>query len=174
MNKNEQMWSVEDVAKWANVGEFVVYRAVRTGKLRAARVDRRGTLRFSPEWVRQWFDSEAAATSATAATMGDLVAAAKATRSTIHRWIAVGLLPRPNIAQASGHRGRSGRWDSAVLERAKSIRERLDSGATLKAIQGIPASVAVDGIKARLVPYREERAVTLTPDAEFTDTGERV
>ena len=48
-------WTVADVARWANVGERSVYLAVRNGSLRAARVNGRGTLRFAPAWVREWF-----------------------------------------------------------------------------------------------------------------------
>lgn len=52
-----EILTVADVAARAHVGRRSVYLAVRDGKLRAARVDGRGTMRFTPEWVNAWLNT---------------------------------------------------------------------------------------------------------------------
>jgi excisionase family DNA binding protein len=53
-----QVWlTVEGVASHVQCGPKVVYRAVKNGKLRAARIDGRGDLRFKLEWVDAWVES---------------------------------------------------------------------------------------------------------------------
>lgn len=64
MSTNTEIWTVEDVAKRAHVGRGSVYLAVRHGKLKAARVNGRGTLRFTPEWVSAWLEACAGEVSA--------------------------------------------------------------------------------------------------------------
>lgn len=46
-----------EVAERVQVGVKVIYRAVRRGKLRAARIDGRGDWRFKAEWVDAWVES---------------------------------------------------------------------------------------------------------------------
>jgi excisionase family DNA binding protein len=47
---------VNTAAARARVGVKTVYRAVRTGRLKAVRVNGRRELRFRAEWVDQWLD----------------------------------------------------------------------------------------------------------------------
>lgn len=56
MTGNTEIWTVDDVAARAKVGRLSIYRAVRAGRLRAARVNGRGDLRFTPEWVSAWME----------------------------------------------------------------------------------------------------------------------
>lgn len=67
MNTSTEILTVEDVAKWAKVGRHSVYLAVNSGKLRAARVNGRGALRFTPEWVDAWLNACAGVEVSTAA-----------------------------------------------------------------------------------------------------------
>lgn len=54
---NTEVLTVEDVAVRARVGLRRVRRAVRSGELRAARINGRGELRFRSEWVNGWLES---------------------------------------------------------------------------------------------------------------------
>ena len=49
---------VAEAAKRARVGPKVIYREVRAGRLRAARVGGRRELRFRAEWVDDWLLSQ--------------------------------------------------------------------------------------------------------------------
>lgn len=46
-------------AAHADVGRRQIYGAVRSGRLRAARVGGRSELRFRREWIDQWLESQA-------------------------------------------------------------------------------------------------------------------
>jgi len=49
------LWlTVKQAAERVQCGEKVIYRAVKAGQLRAARIGGRRDLRFAPEWVDQW------------------------------------------------------------------------------------------------------------------------
>lgn len=56
MTASVEVLTVDDVAERAQVGRGTVYRAVRLGRLRAARVNERGDLRFTAEWVGAWLE----------------------------------------------------------------------------------------------------------------------
>ena len=47
---------VREAAARARCGSKVIYRAVRSGKLRAAQIGGRRELRFLPEWIDEWID----------------------------------------------------------------------------------------------------------------------
>lgn len=51
-----EFWTIDDVSQKAQVGRRTVYRAVRAGKLRGARINGRGELRFLPSWVAAWLE----------------------------------------------------------------------------------------------------------------------
>jgi excisionase family DNA binding protein len=51
--------TVPEAAMRARCGPKVVYRAARTGQLRAAKIGGRGELRFRAEWVDEWLESTA-------------------------------------------------------------------------------------------------------------------
>ena len=51
--------TVEGVCARAQCGKRLVYRAVQHKRLRAARINERGDLRFLPEWVDAWLASMA-------------------------------------------------------------------------------------------------------------------
>jgi excisionase family DNA binding protein len=55
---NEQLiWlRVRQAAARAQVGEKLIYREVRAGRLKAARVGGRRDLRFRSEWIDEWLD----------------------------------------------------------------------------------------------------------------------
>jgi excisionase family DNA binding protein len=46
--------TVREAAVHAKCGERSIYNAVRSGKLRAARLGGRRELRFLPEWIDAW------------------------------------------------------------------------------------------------------------------------
>ena len=41
----------------AQCGKRTIYRAVERQKLKAARINERGDLRFNPDWVDAWLES---------------------------------------------------------------------------------------------------------------------
>lgn len=67
MTPNEVVFTVDGFAEWAHVSKLSVYRAVRSGKLRAARVNGRGDLRITLEWGRAWLEACATDEASTAA-----------------------------------------------------------------------------------------------------------
>jgi excisionase family DNA binding protein len=56
---DEKFIDVDEAAKLAGCGRRFIYTQVRLGKLRASRLDGRGTLRFRPEWICEWLDRAA-------------------------------------------------------------------------------------------------------------------
>jgi excisionase family DNA binding protein len=59
---NDTPWlTVKQAAERAQVGPRLIYREVRAGRLKAARVGGRRELRFLPAWVDAWLESSATA-----------------------------------------------------------------------------------------------------------------
>jgi excisionase family DNA binding protein len=59
--KTPSPWlTVAEAAQRARCGVKTVYREVRTGRLRAARIGGRRELRLRPEWVDGWLDETSA------------------------------------------------------------------------------------------------------------------
>jgi excisionase family DNA binding protein len=54
--------TVREAAGRAKCGVKTVYREVRAGRLRAARIGGRRELRLRPEWIDEWLDRTSAAT----------------------------------------------------------------------------------------------------------------
>lgn len=46
-----------EAAKIVKVSTRVIYHAVKRGKLRAAKIDGRGDLRFRRQWIDEWVES---------------------------------------------------------------------------------------------------------------------
>ncbi len=53
--------TVDQAAARAQLGTKAIYRAVRSGRLRAARVGGRRQLRFRSEWIDAWLEATAIA-----------------------------------------------------------------------------------------------------------------
>ena len=51
--------TTDDVVSRLRCGPKQIYRAVKTGKLRAARIGDRGDYRFRPQWVDDWLERSA-------------------------------------------------------------------------------------------------------------------
>jgi len=51
--------TAEEAAQRGRVGEKTIYREVRAGRLRAARVGGRRELRFRATWIDEWLESTA-------------------------------------------------------------------------------------------------------------------
>lgn len=49
--------TVADAAKLAKVSPGSIYKAVGAGVLRHARINRRRSLRFRPDWIDAWVDA---------------------------------------------------------------------------------------------------------------------
>ena len=58
------VYSAHDVARLTGTGVQSVYRPIRRGQLRAARVNERGDLRIRGEWLLTYLDALAAAQAA--------------------------------------------------------------------------------------------------------------
>jgi excisionase family DNA binding protein len=57
-----EVWlTVTQAAAWAQCGPKMIYRAVKTGRLRAAVIGGRRELRFRLEWIDNWLDASATA-----------------------------------------------------------------------------------------------------------------
>ena len=57
-NEGDTPWlTVKDAAARARCGVKTIYRAAENGKLKAARIDGRRSLRFLAEWVDDWLRS---------------------------------------------------------------------------------------------------------------------
>ena len=55
---HDPVWlDVRQAAARAQVGPKPIYRAVKTGALRAARIGGRGELRFRAEWIDAWIEA---------------------------------------------------------------------------------------------------------------------
>ena len=46
--------TLAEAAQYARTGKRCLYGAVRDGRLKAARINQRGDLRFTPEWLDAW------------------------------------------------------------------------------------------------------------------------
>ena len=56
----ESPWlTAKEAGSRGRVGEKVIYRETKAGRLRAARVGGRRELRLRPEWVDQWLEATA-------------------------------------------------------------------------------------------------------------------
>ncbi len=53
--------TVEEARVRARCGRRAIYRAVERGRLRGARINERGDLRFLAEWVDAWLESTSGA-----------------------------------------------------------------------------------------------------------------
>jgi len=51
--------TVKQAAKRAQTGERLIYREVKAGRLKAARVGGRRELRFRDEWIDAWLEATA-------------------------------------------------------------------------------------------------------------------
>jgi hypothetical protein len=51
-------WSARRAADHVGAGPKEIYRAVRVGRLRAVRLNRRGDIRTLREWVDEWMDQK--------------------------------------------------------------------------------------------------------------------
>jgi excisionase family DNA binding protein len=60
MNVTSPWLTVAEAAQRARCGVKTVYREVRAGRLRAARIGGRRELRLRPEWVDTWLDQTSA------------------------------------------------------------------------------------------------------------------
>ena len=58
-NETTPWLTVEGASLRAQCGKRTIYRAVGRHELNAARINERGDLRFSPEWVDAWVVSMA-------------------------------------------------------------------------------------------------------------------
>jgi excisionase family DNA binding protein len=59
---NDTPWlTVKQAAERAQVGPRLIYREVRAGRLKAARVGGRRELRLLPAWIDLWLESNATA-----------------------------------------------------------------------------------------------------------------
>jgi excisionase family DNA binding protein len=54
---SDEILTVEELMAVGPFGKRTIYRAVREGRLRAARINARGDMRFRREWVRDWLES---------------------------------------------------------------------------------------------------------------------
>jgi excisionase family DNA binding protein len=49
-------WSARRAAAYIGAGPKEIYKAVRSGKLKAVRLNQRGDIRTTPEWVDAWME----------------------------------------------------------------------------------------------------------------------
>ena len=49
-------WTARRAAAYIDAGPKEIYKAVRTGKLKAVRLNRRGDIRTLREWVDEWME----------------------------------------------------------------------------------------------------------------------
>jgi excisionase family DNA binding protein len=61
MNQETPWLDVQGVCARANCGPKLVYRAIETGKLRAAHIDGRRAIRVHSDWVDAWLTAAAPA-----------------------------------------------------------------------------------------------------------------
>ena len=51
-------WSARHAAAYVGAGPKEIYKAVRSGKLRAVRLNERGDIRTTREWVDAWMEQK--------------------------------------------------------------------------------------------------------------------
>lgn len=51
-------WTARRAAAYVSAGPKEIYRAVRAGKLKAVRLNQRGDIRTTREWVDEWMDQK--------------------------------------------------------------------------------------------------------------------
>jgi hypothetical protein len=56
--RERRWWTVRRAAAHVGGGPKEIYRAVRAGKLKAVRLNRRGDIRTLPEWVDEWMEQK--------------------------------------------------------------------------------------------------------------------
>ncbi len=49
-------WTARRAAAYVGAGPKEIYKAVRAGKLKAVRLNRRGDIRTTREWVDEWME----------------------------------------------------------------------------------------------------------------------
>lgn len=59
MSASSPWLNVQDAADRARCGCKCIYRAVARGRLRAVKVDGRGSLRLKVEWIDEWLEQNA-------------------------------------------------------------------------------------------------------------------
>lgn len=55
---DSRWWSARRAAAYVGAGPKEIYKAVRAGKLRAVRLNQRGDIRTTREWVDQWMEQK--------------------------------------------------------------------------------------------------------------------
>jgi excisionase family DNA binding protein len=53
---DSRWWSAKRAAAYIGAGPKEIYKAVRTGKLKAVRLNERGDIRTTREWVDEWME----------------------------------------------------------------------------------------------------------------------
>lgn len=56
--RDRRWWTARRAAVHVGAGPKEIYRAVRAGKLKAVRLNRRGDIRTLPEWVDEWMEQK--------------------------------------------------------------------------------------------------------------------
>ena len=51
-------WSARRAAAYIDAGPKEIYKAVRSGKLKAVRLNRRGDIRTTREWIDEWMEQK--------------------------------------------------------------------------------------------------------------------
>ena len=51
-------WSARRAAAYVGAGPKEIYKAVRAGKLKAVRLNQRGDIRTTREWVDEWMEQK--------------------------------------------------------------------------------------------------------------------
>ena len=51
-------WSARRAAAYISAGPKEIYKAVRSGKLKAVRLNQRGDIRTTREWVDEWMEQK--------------------------------------------------------------------------------------------------------------------
>ena len=51
-------WSAKRAAAYIGAGAKEIYKAVRAGKLKAVRLNQRGDIRTTREWVDEWMEQK--------------------------------------------------------------------------------------------------------------------
>ena len=55
---DRRWWSARDAAAYIDAGPKEIYKAVRSGKLKAVRLNHRGDIRTTREWVDEWMEQK--------------------------------------------------------------------------------------------------------------------